>query len=257
MIWYYIDETVTEGDRRKGPYSIDEIKDFVKVGTIKPETSVWHSGMENWIPWKEMEESKEAAIDSMSEEEQVKAALEAILAEHRASKRYAGFLVRGAAFFIDNFILSAFGIALLMVMNAAHALDLAAISEAVNAYVANPGSGDAIDNMMNAPGMSLFFIIWGIVQAAYFIIFNAIQSSTPGKRFFHLRIETANGERLNFLTSTVRYVASMFTQFTLVLYGVGYLIVMVDPKRRALHDFVARTRVVHESKVVTVSKRNP
>ena len=72
MIWYYIDESVTDGERRKGPYNIDEIRDFVKNGTIKEETLVWHSGMESWTPWKDTEESKEVPL---SEEEQIKAAL--------------------------------------------------------------------------------------------------------------------------------------------------------------------------------------
>jgi uncharacterized RDD family membrane protein YckC len=43
----------------------------------------------------------------------------------------------------------------------------------------------------------------------------------------------------------VRYLASIFTQFTLMLYGLGYIIVCIDPKRRALHDWIARTRVVY------------
>jgi uncharacterized RDD family membrane protein YckC len=31
-----------------------------------------------------------------------------------------------------------------------------------------------------------------------------------------------------------------------MFYGLGYLIVFIDPKRRALHDYIARTRVVHD-----------
>ena len=85
MIWYYIDETVTDGERRKGPYNIDEIRDFVKNGVIKDETLVWHSGMEAWVAWKDTEESKEVPL---SEEEQIKAALEAIIAEHNKGKHY-------------------------------------------------------------------------------------------------------------------------------------------------------------------------
>lgn len=254
MIWYYIDETVTEGDRRKGPFSIDEIKDFVKAGTIKPETLVWHSGMEAWVAWAETEEAKEAAAENMTEEEQVKAALEAILAQHKTGKRYATFLTRALAYFVDNFILSAFGVVMLLVMNQMQLVDLAAISDAMNAYITDPNSESALNNLLGATGMHLFLTIWGIVQAIYFIVFNALTSSTPGKRLFKIHIETFDGEKLTWLSAIVRYVASIFTQFTLMFYGLGYLIVILDPKRRALHDFVVRTRVVHEAKVITVSK---
>jgi hypothetical protein len=32
MKWYFIDESITDGERRQGPYSIDEIHEFVNQG---------------------------------------------------------------------------------------------------------------------------------------------------------------------------------------------------------------------------------
>ncbi|MCQ2099514.1 MAG: RDD family protein [Fibrobacter sp.] len=266
MIWYYIDESITDGDRRKGPYSIDELMDLVKSETVKPQTLVWHSGMKDWVRWEDTEEAKNNANlfekgesaegSALSDEEQIKAALEAILAEHKASKRYAGFFVRAAAYFVDNLILSAFGIVILMVLSAMQLADLNAISEAMNAYIADPSAEDAMSKILEAPGTHLFLSIWGIVQGIYFIVFTAIKSATPGKKLFKIHVEpaysisTVSGiAKVSWVLSTLRYVASLFTQFTLMFYGIGYLVVMIDPKRRSLHDWIARTYVVHDTSV--------
>ena len=242
MLWYYIDETVTEGERRKGPFNIDEIRDFVKEGVIKDETLVWHSGMENWVAWKDTEQSKDVPL---SEEEQIKAALEAIIAEHSKGKRYAGFFIRGIAYFTDNIILCILGIFILIALSGLGAIDINAVSDAMNAYINDPTSDKALMEVLNLPGMHLFLVIWGIVQAIYFIAFTTIKSATPGKMLAHVHVESANGEKVSWMESCIRFIASLFTQFTLMFYGLGYLIVMIDPKRRALHDHIARTRVVY------------
>lgn len=266
MIWYYIDESITDGDRRKGPYSIDELREFVKSEQVKPQTLVWHSGMKDWVRWEDTDEYKASANgiekgdcaegSALTEEDQIKAALEAILAEHKATKRYAGFFVRAAAYFIDNFILSAVGIVILMVLSALQMADLNAIADAMNAYIANPTAEEAMGKILDAPGTHLFLTIWGIVQGIYFIVFTAIKSATPGKMLLRIHVEpaysigTVSGTtKVSWLLSTLRYVASLFTQFTMMFYGIGYLVVMIDPKRRSLHDWIARTYVVHNKSV--------
>ena len=67
-----------------------------------------------------------------------------------------------------------------------------------------------------------------------------------------IHVETREGNKIGWIGSVARYLCSLFTQATLpFLYGLGYLIVLVDPKRRALHDWIARTSVVlnEESKI--------
>lgn len=241
MIWYYIDESVTDGERRKGPFNIDEIRDFVKQGTIKDETLVWHSGMEAWVAWKDTAQSKEIPL---SEEEQIKQALEAIIAEHNKGKHYAGFMIRGVAYSIDGIILFVTGSLLMLLFISGNFIDSNALIEAVKAVIENPTSDEAATNLVNIPGMQSFLILYAIIQALYTITFHAIKGATPGKQIMKIHVETADGEKLNWVTSTLRYISSLFTQFTCMFYGIGYLIVFVDPKRRALHDWIARTRVV-------------
>ena len=256
MIWYYIDESITDGERRKGPFSLEEIRGFVKEKKIVGETLVWHSGMENFVHWNDMDESKNP--ESIPEEELLKQTIAAILSEQQKQKRYAGFFPRAIAFLLDNLIVSVIGFIILQVLTSLQVIDLTGFSEKMIA-LQNSGNGtfsEILDTMMSDPSAEVLVIATSIFQALYFIIFTAIKGATPGKMALHLKVETAEGTQMNWLASIIRYVASMFTQFTLVLYGFGYLIVMIDPKRRALHDHIARTRVVIQSRVKIVARSN-
>jgi uncharacterized RDD family membrane protein YckC len=245
MKWFYIDTSITDGDRRQGPYSIDEIRDFVNEGKIKDETLVWHSGETNWKAWKDFPEASEPP--EPSEEELLKQTIETLLQGRMQRKRFAGFFVRANAFIIDNLILSVVGAIFLYIMSLAGMLDLNAVSEIVNQYIDNPGSTDLVSKALDLPGMSTFFTIWSIVQAIYFIVFHAVWGATPGKKLLRIHVEMANGEKLSWAFSIFRFVASIVTQATLIFYGLGYLIVLIDPQKRALHDYLAKTRVVHNA----------
>ena len=245
MKWFYIDTSITDGDRRQGPYSIDEIRDFVNEGKIKDETLVWHTGEANWKAWKDFPEASEPP--EPTEEELLKQTIETLLQSKLNRKRYAGFFVRANAFIIDNLILSVVGALFLYVMSLAGMLDLNAVSEIVNQYIDNPASTELVSKALELPGMSTFFTIWSVVQAIYFIVFHAVWGATPGKKLLRIHVEMANGEKLSWAFSFFRFVASIVTQATLIFYGLGYLIVLIDPQKRALHDFIAQTRVVHNA----------
>ena len=228
MKWFYIDTSITDGDRRQGPYSIDEIRDFVNEGKIKDETLVWHTGETNWKAWKDFPEASEPP--EPTEEEILKQTIETLLQGRMQRKRFAGFFVRANAFIIDNLILSIVGAIFLYIMSLAGMLDLNAVSEIVNQYIDNPGSTDLVSKALELPGMSTFFTIWSVVQAIYFIVFHAVWGATPGKKLLHIHVEMANGEKLSWAFSIFRFVASIVTQATLIFYGLGYLIVLIDPQ---------------------------
>ena len=244
MKWFYIDTSITDGDRRQGPFSIDEIRDFVNEGKINDETLVWHSGEKDWKAWKDYPEATETPAPT--EEELLKQTIETLLQSKLNRKRFAGFFVRANAFIIDNIILSIFGAIFLYALSFAGVIDLATATEIAKQYIENPTSTELVSKALEQPGMSMFFTIWSIVQAAYFIVFHAIWGATPGKRLFHIHVEMAEGEKLSWAFSIFRFIASIVTQATLIFYGLGYLIVLIDPQKRALHDHIARTRVVHD-----------
>lgn len=255
MKWFYIDESVTDGERRKGPYSIEEIREFVKQGQIKEETLVWRSGEENWKTWKDFvaEEIHDKAREDAEREEllqnTIKALEEAIESDKLKIRRFAGFFTRAVAFIVDNLILGIAGGIVLFILGSFGLVEIDAIQEAASNYVKNPMSNEAITQLVEAPGMATFLSIWTVIQTIYFIVFHAIFSATPGKMLVHIHVETHSGERLTWLSSIARYLCSVLTQFTMVFYGLGYIIVCIDPKRRALHDWIARTFVVYDEKI--------
>ena len=244
MKWFYIDTSITDGDRRQGPLSIDEIRDFVKEGKIKDDTLVWHTGEPDWKAWKDYPEASEK--EEPTEEELLQQTIETLLQSRINRKRYAGFFVRAYAFVIDNIILSIVGVLGIYLLSFVGLIDITAVTEVAKQYIENPGSSEIVSKALDLPGMSTFFTIWSFVQAIYFIVFHAIWGATPGKKLLHIHVEMANGEKLSWAFSIFRFVASIVTQATIIFYGLGYLIVLIDPQKRALHDFIARTRVVHD-----------
>ena len=212
MKWFYIDTSITDGDRRQGPFSLEEIKDFVREGKITDETLVWHSGEANWKAWKDYPEASEPP--EPTEEELLKQTIETLLQSRITRKRYAGFFVRANAFIIDNIILSVIGAIFLYVMSLAGLIDINAVIEIVKQFTEDPASSDIVSNALKLPGMQTFFTIWSLVQAAYFIVFHAVWGATPGKKLFRIHVEMADGEKLTWAFSMFRFIASIVTQAT-------------------------------------------
>jgi len=253
MKWFFIDESITDGERRQGPYSIDEIREFVKQGKITDDTLVWRSGESDWKAWKDISpllEPEVPAMDADQEEllENTIKALETLVEENKLkARRFPGFFIRAFAYIVDNVILGAFGGITLFIIAAMGMLNLDQVQQAAEAYASNPMSAESLTKFMETPGMSTFITLWSIVQTIYFIVFHALFSATPGKKLFHIHVETTDGNRLTWGSSVARYLCSLLTQFTMFLYGLGYLIVCIDPKRRALHDWIARTLVIYDA----------
>lgn len=264
MKWYYIDESITDGDRRVGPLAIDEIQDLAKEGKITDNTLVWHSGEESWKPWKLFAAESSLPNDPLStaemnqieEDKLLQDTINEILKEQVNAKHYAGFFIRALAYILDNSILIAVGTLVLIIMSQASLIDMQTVTQLADAYMKEPSSTDALNKLFSAPGMKTFVTIWSIVQAAYFIIMHAIYGATLGKKVFRIHVETGAGSKLNWITSTLRYLGSIFTQLTLMFYGLGYLIVFIDPKRRTIHDFIANTRVVYNTpKIIKITEK--
>ncbi|MCF0216559.1 MAG: RDD family protein [Fibrobacteraceae bacterium] len=251
MKWFYIDETITEGDRRQGPYYIDEIRNFVKDGKIKESTLVWHQGEPQWKAWKDFSESKDTPeaqpkeLDEAAKEELLQRTIDAILKDKKQNRPFANFWIRALAFTVDNIILYIIGFALLYIMVLVGFIDSTQMQSVIEFYQNEAqNASEALDKILLIPGMTVFISVWSAFQALYFIVFHATMGATPGKKMFHIKVETAVGTRLSWSHSVFRYLCSILTSFTLMLYGLGYVIAIIDPKHRALHDFVAKTVVV-------------
>lgn len=170
--------------------------------------------------------------------------------------RYAGFWIRTTAYGIDSIILQILtGLFFYLFGNAAAAQNPPEVQTLINMGWLPPDT--VIDP--NAPMTSLGPLFDGLINGLLvYTLFSAIYNivfvcsawqATPGKRYCKLKVVTDQGEKLNWSQSAVRH---LFSGASLLPLAFGYFMIAFSPQKAALHDIVARTRVVHRYKEVEV-----
>lgn len=76
----------------------------------------------------------------------------------------------------------------------------------------------------------------------YFVLMHWARGQTLGKMAFHIRAVSRDGGPLSFGQAALRHLGSWLSA---VILGVGYLLAAFRADKRALHDLIAGTRVVH------------
>lgn len=85
--------------------------------------------------------------------------------------------------------------------------------------------------------------VFVVLAAAYWIGFErSAWQATPGKRALALQVTDLQGRRLDLARASARHVAGALSWLTLNL---GHALAAVPPQKRALHDYIAGTRVMH------------
>jgi uncharacterized RDD family membrane protein YckC len=88
-------------------------------------------------------------------------------------------------------------------------------------------------------GVSLLLIL------AYFIGFHLLKrQATPGKLAFRIKLAASEGGRVGFDRVALRALAACVSAAALML---GFAVIALNGRRRALHDFIARTVVVRSN----------
>ena len=137
---------------------------------------------------------------------------------------YAGFVTRFVAFGVDLVIINVVAAAVALVVGlAASALNVP--QSVVNATLGLGG---------------LTFLLW---SAGYFVTFWSTAGQTPGARLMGIRVVGAEGEpAIRPRRAVVRLIGMLLAALPCFA---GYLLVLVDDRRRGLHDRLARTVVVY------------
>ena len=190
------------------------------------------------------------------------------MAEHVAADAPpAGFLAREAAWSLDALVVAS-ATALLTwttVMGALAALqqawrhlqDVAAVRMAdALSQVADPAA--LASRLLRDPAMHAAaataesavyrlllppLLVFAALAAGYWIGFErSAWQATPGKRALGLQVTDREGHRLGIGQAAVRHLAGTLSWLTLNL---GHALAAVPPHKRALHDYIAGTRVVH------------
>ncbi|MBC8161361.1 MAG: RDD family protein [Roseiflexaceae bacterium] len=96
-------------------------------------------------------------------------------------------------------------------------------------------------------GLVGFLILWG-----YYIIFEMVWSGqTPGKRLIGLRVVREGGRPITFISSALRNFIRL-VDFLPAFYGIGVVVMFIDPRARRLGDLAGGTLVVKERRGVTL-----
>jgi uncharacterized RDD family membrane protein YckC len=82
-------------------------------------------------------------------------------------------------------------------------------------------------------------IAWAI---GYFTFFWSTTGQTPGNRVMSIEVRSANGERLRVRRAFLRV---LVLPLSVIPFCAGLGLILVDRRRRALHDVLARTVVVY------------
>ena len=137
---------------------------------------------------------------------------------------YIGLVTRGIAFAIDALVVN--GVAILTAAVVALCFSLLDIPDGVETAVAVAGG--------------VLYVVWLV---GYFVTFWATTGQTPGNRAMRIRVRPVSGERLLPRRALLRFIGLTLAAIPLCA---GFLLILVDDRRRGLQDVLARTVVVEE-----------
>lgn len=267
MKWYYAD-----GAEKTGPVTEPQIESLFQAGRINTSTLVWHDGMGAWLPFGQVKpalveaaEKKAALAGQQPSSGPDVAAAEVVcsqcnqifpraqlimirdhwvcanckpafvqkLKEGTLGGRrleYAGFGIRLVAKLLDNLIF--------------HVLGVGLATGAVASILFTGG-------VKSEEEAAAKILILALAAAGAFLLVLPIQmwclatkGGTPGKRICKLRVISATGENIGWGKAIGRVFAEILTQ--LIPFAIGYIIAAFDTEKRAVHDHLARTRVVKD-----------
>jgi uncharacterized RDD family membrane protein YckC len=138
---------------------------------------------------------------------------------------YAGLVTRALAFGIDAAIINAAA----LIVSAVVALTFSVID---------------LPDWLKAFGLAVGAVAYAAWLVGYFTVFWTTTGQTPGDRVMRICVRTRDGSRMKPRRAVLRFVS--LTLAALPLFA-GFLMILVDPDRRGLHDYIARTIVTDDS----------
>jgi uncharacterized RDD family membrane protein YckC len=146
---------------------------------------------------------------------------------NRPPMRYAGFWIRFAAIFLDGILLQILRVLFGLVFGLSMAEILSGRSNATSAPM---------------PIYFVMTLVMSILNIAYEVYFIGRWGATLGKMACKIKVVRSDGERVTYLRSLARYFAKILSA---VIFCIGYIMAAFDSEKRALHDRICDTRVVH------------
>jgi uncharacterized RDD family membrane protein YckC len=139
---------------------------------------------------------------------------------------YAGIVTRGIAFAVDALVIQVVAIAVAGTV----ALILSVISPP-----------NDFDKVIAAVG-GVSYVLWLV---GYFFVFWSTTGQTPGNRLLEIRVcRASDGGPVRPATALLRFAALLLAALPLCA---GFLPILLDDRRRGVHDMIARTIVVPDA----------
>lgn len=141
-----------------------------------------------------------------------------------ADRPYAGFVTRAVALVLDVVLIDV----------------LTIIGAAITALVLDtivPGQ-----NRLSVTAIFTAGAVWLVAVGGYFVGFWALVGRTPGMRVMRLEVRAADGDHVSVARASLRFVGLIIAAIPL---GAGFLLALVDDRRQALQDKIARTVVLY------------
>jgi uncharacterized RDD family membrane protein YckC len=89
--------------------------------------------------------------------------------------------------------------------------------------------------------VSPLFLLWLILFLIYFSLFAYFGGQTPAKMLSGIQVRSITLTTLTWKQAILRVIGYSFSSF---FFGAGFLFMLFNRDRRALHDFIAGTRVI-------------
>ena len=153
------------------------------------------------------------------------------------SVQYAGFWLRFLSYWVDFLLLFPLGLIIQSMLG--------------NNPLAVFGAQtlEQLQKMQSSPNQLLGVIASMVVGIAYFFVFWVhYDGATPGKKLLGIKITRENGEKITYPVAFIRYIGYLLSSVTIFFFGLGFLWVVWDKKKQALHDKIAGTIVVKNGK---------
>ena len=92
-------------------------------------------------------------------------------------------------------------------------------------------------------------IIYYIVRKLYYIAFTYTSGQTVGKKIFRIKVVNDDMSKASFWRVLYRETIGRFLAEVYIFGFIGYFIILLDDKKRGIHDRLSDTRVVYEERV--------
>lgn len=161
--------------------------------------------------------------------------------------KYAGFNMRMLANIIDSIITIIFLLPLITIFNNFY------MDDKYGKTLESIGKGytnmDLSKEVYALIAVTPSFIFQSVLMTAFVIIFWFYKNATPGKMLLSMKIVDANTfEEATKKQLFLRYIGYFFS---LILLGIGFMMIYYDKRHQGLHDKIAKTVVIYYKKEKT------